>query len=177
MKSPFLLLFLLIFLTVGTFANESFFLMPRDAKQALKSLSHDLKNAKKNIRIAIYSFTHKELADSIKSAARRGVKVTIIFDEESNVRKTYSRLGGLAKLKNVTAYTLKGEANPKKGYAGKMHMKMAVIDDSTIYFGSANWSYSAFSISYELLYRTDSTRIITQSLDYFKELTARATPY
>lgn len=177
MKSALLLLFVLFALVLPALSEESLFLMPRDADRALEALSKDLKNAQKSIQVAIYSFTHKKVADSIKSAARRGVRVTLLFDEESNVKKPYSRLGDLAKLKNITAYTLKGLPNKKKGYAGKMHMKMAIIDGKKIYFGSANWSNSAFSLSYELLYRSDSPEIIKQSQAYFSQMTRQAKPY
>ena len=39
-----------------------------------------------------------------------------------------------------------------KKYSGIMHIKMAVIDKKIVIFGSANWTYSAFSKNYETLF-------------------------
>ena len=148
--------------------------MPRDA---VFHLSNDLKNAQKSIQIAIYSFTHKELAESLKKAARRGVAITIIFDEESNRPKSYSRIGDLAKLRSIHTYTLKGLPNKNKGYWGKMHMKLAIIDGKKAYLGSANWSNSAFSRNYELLFSTDSQPVIRDAQSYFRDMLKTALPY
>lgn len=169
------LIFHLFLLSLG--AVESFYLMPRDGSKAVKALANDLRHAKKSIKIAIYSFTHRELANAIKAAAKRGVAVTVIFDKASNTSKSYTRLGDLAKLKHIKTYTLSGLPNKKRGYMGKMHMKLAVIDGTTVYFGSANWSYSAFSRNYELLYSTDSPDIARDSTRYFNEMLNASTPY
>lgn len=151
--------------------------MPKDAEPALKKLSADLANAQKSIHVAIYSFTHKTLAKSLKKAAKQGVEITIIFDEASNTPKSYSRIGDLAKIRSIRTYTLKGIPNKKRGYWGKMHMKLAIIDGKKVYFGSANWSNSAFSRNYELLYSTDSPSIIKEAQIYFDEMLGYATPY
>lgn len=92
MKSIISLFLIHFMLTLNLFGAESFYVMPKDAQTALKNLSDDLKKAQKSIQVAIYSFTHKTLAKSLKTAAKRGVKVTVIFDEESNRPKSYSRL-------------------------------------------------------------------------------------
>ncbi len=177
MKRVVSLFLILSFFSPLLFAEESIFLMPRDADRAVKTLANDLEHAQKSIRIAIYSFTHKMLAKSLKKAAKRGVKITIIFDEASNRPGGYSRLPDLAKIRSVTTYTLSGLPNRKKGYLGKMHMKLAIIDGKRIYFGSANWSYSAFSRSYELLYRSDSPDIIREADSYFSEMLQAANLY
>ena len=177
MKSIVSLFLIHIFFLSSLHAEESFYLMPRDAKTAISDLANDLKNAKKEILVAIYSFTHKELAQSLKKAAKRGVAVTIIFDEESNKPKSYSRIGDLAKIRSIRCYTLKGLPNKNKGYYGKMHMKLAIIDGKKVYFGSANWSNSAFSRNYELLYSSDSPALINKAGNYFSEILKVSKPY
>jgi len=157
--------------------EESLYLMPRDAESAVSDLAYDLKNAQKSIQVAIYSFTHRELAKSLKKAAKRGVSVTIIFDEESNKPKSYSRIGDLAKIRSIRCFTLKGLPNKNKGYFGKMHMKLAIIDGKKVYFGSANWSNSAFSRNYELLYSSESPKIIKSMEAYFREILHVAKAY
>ncbi|MDQ1341270.1 MAG: hypothetical protein QG567_2428 [Campylobacterota bacterium] len=176
MRYLFVIFSLFFLLTVKSFSIESIFLMPKDSEIALKILCKDLGDAKKSIKASIYSFTHYEIAKAIKKAAKNGAKIEIIFDEESNLDNKDSQLGNLAKIKNIEAYTIKGEQGKKK-YYGKMHMKIAIIDDKKIYFGSANWSHSAFSISYELLYSTTSQEIIDENLVFFNEMLKNSTKY
>lgn len=177
MKKSLLFFFSLFIVVRFAYGGESLYLMPRDADSAVKVLARDLENAKKSIHISIYSFTHKTLAKSLKKAAGHGVTVTILFDAEQNGPKSYTRLGDLAKIKNIDVYTIKGLKDEKKGYFGKMHMKTAIIDGKKAYFGSANWSYSAFSKNYELLYATDSPEIIKECDRFFEQMVEKSTPY
>jgi len=151
--------------------------MPRDAMDGLKTFTRDLKNAKRTIKATIYSFTHKKIAKAIKKAAKRGVKVEIIFDKESNLRKKYSKIGDLSKIKNIKVYYISGFRSKKGHYEGKMHMKMVIIDSKKIYLGSANWSNSAFSLNYELLFSTTNQKIIQKSLKFFNFVKKRAIYY
>ncbi len=159
-------------------AHEQFYLLPKEKDEALKNIIKKINQAKLSIHISIYNFTHKKIAKALKKAAKRGVKIEIIFDEKS-VKKKQGKtvLYYLAKYKNITVYTLKGKLSKKKKYHGIMHMKMAVIDNKIVIFGSANWTYSAFSNNYELLYIEKSYAIAKKFEKYFQQLKKRATLY
>ena len=158
--------------------HEQFYLLPKEKDAALENIIKKIDQAKLSIHISIYNFTHKKIAKSIKKAAKRGVKVDIIFDEKSVKKKQgKTMLYYLAKYKNITVYTLKGKLSKKKKYHGIMHMKMAVIDNKTVIFGSANWTYSAFSNNYELLYITKNYTIAKKFEKYFEKLRKSATFY
>jgi phosphatidylserine/phosphatidylglycerophosphate/cardiolipin synthase-like enzyme len=86
-------------------------------------------------------------------------------------------MGDLAKIKNITVYYINGLKSKNRKYNGKMHMKMAIIDNKLIYFGSANWSKSAFSVNYEILYNTNNLAVIKKGLDYFDFIKQKATLY
>lgn len=179
--SYFLLLTMLLF-SISASANislkEKFFLLPKEKTSALQNLYKEIDLARSTINISIYSFTHKKIAKKLKNAAKRGVKISIIFDEKSTKsQKGKSMLPYLAKYKNITVYKLKGKLAKSKRYHGIMHMKMAVIDSKTIIFGSANWTYSAFSNNYELLYITRDYAIAKKFEKYFLLLKKRAVLY
>ncbi len=132
------------------------FLLPGQSEEALSALIKSIDHSKNSVKITIYNFTHKKIAKRLKAAARRGVKVEIIFDAKSaRTDKRRSMLYYLAKYKNITVYKLKGRYIKRQHRYGIMHMKGAVFDHRRIVFGSANWTYSAFGKNYEMLYVED----------------------
>jgi len=171
----FYLIIVFVSLSSNLVANNNFYLLPQDADKALKAIFKNIDNSKKSIKISIYNFTHKKIAKRLASAAKRGVKVEIIFDERSaNEQKKRSMLYFLAKYKNITVYKLKGKIAKSKKYYGIMHLKTAIFDHKKILFGSANWSYSAFSNNYELLYITKDYAMAKKLEKYFEEMKKRS---
>jgi phosphatidylserine/phosphatidylglycerophosphate/cardiolipin synthase-like enzyme len=81
----------------------------------------------------------------------------------------------LAKYKNITVYKLKGKLSKNKNYYGIMHLKTVLFDHDKILFGSANWSYSAFSKNYELLYIVKDYKIAKKFEHFFEEIKQRST--
>lgn len=151
---------ILAFMTQNLIADALYF-MPYDATNAVNALISEIKSAKKEVKIAIYSFTNREIAKAIRDAAKRGVRFKIAFDYKQNINDTYSQIGYLAKLKNIEVCTLQGKNNGK--YNGIMHNKIALIDDKSVAFGSANWSKSAFEVNYEMM-------IISQNKSYISQI-------
>ncbi len=181
-RLTYLFALMLFLLSTSAYADisskEQFFLLPKEKEKALTSLCKKIDLAASSIHISIYSFTHKKIAKKLKNAAKRGVKIEIIFDEKSTKSKQgKSMLPFLAKYKNITVYRLKGKLAKNRKYHGIMHMKMAVIDNKTVIFGSANWTYSAFSNNYELLYITRNYAIAKKFEKYFKDLKQSSTLY
>ncbi len=178
MKKKFNLFYLIIVfvsLSMQASAKENFYLLPKDAKPALKAIMNNIDQSKKSIKITIYNFTHKKIAKRLQSAASRGVKIEIIFDERSaREQKKKSMLYYLAKYKNITVYKLKGKLSKNRKYHGIMHLKTALFDHDRILFGSANWSYSAFSKNYELLYITKDYKIAKKFEHFFEDMKNRS---
>lgn len=181
MKIALYILTLILIINIPLFATstqESFYFLPKEKDKALKNLYKKIDTANASIFISIYSFTHKDIAKKLKNAAKRGVKIEIIFDNKSTKKKQgKSMLFYLAKYKNITIYKLKGKLSKNKNYHGIMHMKMAVIDNKTVIFGSANWTYSAFSNNYELLYIKQDYAIAKKFKKHFEVLKKRAKLY
>jgi phosphatidylserine/phosphatidylglycerophosphate/cardiolipin synthase-like enzyme len=167
----FYLIIVFISLSTSLTAKENFYLLPKDADIALKAITDSIDQSKKSIKITIYNFTHKKIAKSLKKAAARGVKVEIIFDERTTKeQKKISMIYYLAKYKNITTYKLKGKISKNRKYHGIMHLKTALFDHNKVLFGSANWSNSAFSRNYELIYITKDYAIAKKFDKYFEDM-------
>ncbi len=149
-KPLFLVLLLLAASLYGDVKLKTF-MLPGEAKPALKEMLHRIDGARYRIDAAIYSFTHKKIAKRLANAAKRGVKIRIIFDRESNFKNRRSQIGYLAKFRNIETYLLSGKKRRRGNGFGLMHMKLMIIDNRYTVFGSANWTYSAFGLNYEII--------------------------
>jgi mitochondrial cardiolipin hydrolase len=86
------------------------------------------------ISIAVYAFSAKRLANALAKAAKRGVKVRIILDNE-NARKRYSLDEWLiAQGIEVHFLSVKG---------GSMHHKFMIVDRKALVAGSYNFTNDA----------------------------------
>ncbi len=171
MKKFFLLLFSLYLLA------DEIYILPYETKPALNTLLKSIDLSKNQIDLAIYSFTNHKIAKHLKNAAKRGVKIRIIFDRESNLYNKRSQLRYLAKYKNIKTYVVLGKPFKKKDSYGKMHMKLMIIDNKRVILGSANYSYSAFGKNYEILYIKDDYKIAKKCEKYFERIISKAQEY
>ena len=101
-----------------------------------KALIDEISKSKKSIKIAIYSFTRFNIANSLSRAAKRGVDVKIIWDKSQLDASEY----GPKILQIVQKNKIEVVLVEKKS---KMHHKFAVIDKETVVTGSFNFTTSA----------------------------------
>jgi phosphatidylserine/phosphatidylglycerophosphate/cardiolipin synthase-like enzyme len=108
---------------------------PRAGQDAEQKLIDEISSAKKTLDVAIYSFTDKKVANAIADDKKRGVTVRMISDKECS-GESYQK----ACLKIV-----KGAGVPVKinSHSGIMHLKVSIIDDSSVTTGSYNYTASA----------------------------------
>lgn len=64
--------------------NSEIYLLPSQANIAKDEILDLIKNSNDEIIIAIYNFSYKKLQKELIKAAKRGVNVTVILDEEKN---------------------------------------------------------------------------------------------
>ncbi|MDO7253362.1 phospholipase D-like domain-containing protein [Helicobacter cappadocius] len=177
MKNLFLKLTLIaIFLTTLN-ANDKLYFMPYEQKTALDVLIKSIYSSEENIDISIFSFTNRQIAKALKDMAKKGVKIRIIYDYESNVKNPYSTIGYLSKYNNISTCLLKGKRERNNKYDGIMHQKMAIIDTDIIIIGSANWSKNAFENNYELMLESNDKEMIKKAKSYFSKMFAHCKPY
>lgn len=89
-------------------------------------------NSKKYIYMPVFLITHKELAESLVNASKRGVAVKIILDA-TNTHTSSSKM----KMLRQNGIQVKTE-----NWAGKLHSKSIIIDDLYTVIGSMNFSRS-----------------------------------
>jgi phosphatidylserine/phosphatidylglycerophosphate/cardiolipin synthase-like enzyme len=96
-----------------------------------------IEHARQSIDVAMYTFTDRRIAEVLRHAAERGVRVRVYrdreqYEEELRKRKTVPSI--LAGLPNL-------EVKVKRSN-DLMHEK-SMLADATLRSGSANWSVSA----------------------------------
>jgi PLD-like domain len=115
------------------------------AQDADKELIAVIDGAKTHIYFAIYTFTHKDIAEALARAKARGVDVRGVVDSGQFEEQFSSDVREILENAGIPLVT---EKHP--GGNGIMHLKM-LVTDSTYAHGSYNWTNSATTINDELL--------------------------
>ncbi|WP_205703203.1 MULTISPECIES: phospholipase D family nuclease [Acutalibacteraceae] len=108
---------------------------PRAGQDAEGKLIEEIGSAEKRLDVAIYSFTDKKVADAIAGDKKRGVAVRLISDKECSGASSQK-----ACLKIVKNAGIPVKVN---SHSGIMHLKVSIIDDSSVTTGSYNYTASA----------------------------------
>src|SRR5262245_14235054 len=140
-RLPFLLLFLFprLLMSSSTPADESLnckvkAYFPSTSKIG-EGLSQELKQARKEVLIALYGFNNPALAEDLTKLAQRGVTIRVKIDTAKGADKKDSRLAANLKAAGVTVQTVAA--------GGRNHNKFAIVDDVTVITGSYNWTVKA----------------------------------
>lgn len=119
--------------SLGQQSVEMWFLP--DDPMAIARLKGLIRGAKKCIRIAMFTWTRRDLAKEVIAAKNRGVKVEVALD----------RTQAMGASKEIAQILLKGGVKLKLGQASPLlHHKFMEIDHSILVNGSANWTMAAF---------------------------------
>ncbi len=91
-----------------------------------------IKNAKKSVKVASFSFTHEKLADELVKASIRGINASIVIEskQRNGMESQYERLKGFG-------LNIKVDGNKYN-----MHHKFMIIDGEIVITGSPNFSFS-----------------------------------
>ena len=114
---------------------ENYF-CPEDCnKETINKIIKLIKNAEKSVKVAIFSFTHEELADELLKSDIKGLDVQVLVERrQRNVQKSqYTRLKDFG-------IDIKVDGNKYN-----MHHKFIIIDDKIVVTGSPNYSFSGFN--------------------------------
>lgn len=102
-------------------------------------------SAKKEILVAVYTFTSSQLAWALVRARKRGVDVKVVLDV-SEAENPFSKVEFL-KNKGIETkidyYHILQTQRKMRKFPGKMHHKFAVIDEEVVITGSYNWTATA----------------------------------
>jgi phosphatidylserine/phosphatidylglycerophosphate/cardiolipin synthase-like enzyme len=116
--------------------NVELWFLP-DNKDALMRLKTLIRGAKKNLRVAMFTWTRQDLAKEVIATAQRGVITKVLIDNSS----------GKGVSEKIVKYLKENGVQVALSPAGAplLHHKFMVIDGKTLVNGSANWTRSAFS--------------------------------
>lgn len=100
----------------------------------------NIREAKKEIVIAVAWFTSKTIMDELNNLKRRGINIKVIINNnESNEKfNTYELMNVCSELKKVIMPKRKNT-----NYNNFMHNKYCIIDNEKVIDGSYNWSNNA----------------------------------
>lgn len=110
--------------------------LPDFQNGCIKRVLELINQAEKSIQVALFTFTHPKLLQTLVDAKNRGVRVEVALD-------FYSASGS---SKKAVALLKKEDIPLLISPGGKLlHHKWALIDKKTLLIGSANWTTSAFA--------------------------------
>lgn len=114
---------------------ENYF-CPEDCEiEGVNKVINLLNKANRSIQVAIFSFTHEELADELVKADIRGLDVEILVER----RQRNAQNSQYERLKDF-GVNIKVDGNKNN-----MHHKFIVIDNNIVITGSPNFSWSGFN--------------------------------
>lgn len=107
-----------------------------DDKGAIDRIKSLIEGARKTIRVAMFTWTRRDLAQAIIDAQKRGVKVEVVIDYNASQGAGASIMKFLIQS-HVPVQVSQGSA--------LFHHKFLWIDGTTLVNGSANWTKAAFT--------------------------------
>lgn len=107
-----------------------------DDKEASLEIKKLLRSAQKTIQVAMYTFTREDFAKEIIKAHNRGVRCEVLLDRSMS-QGAGAKITKLFQQNNVPVFISQGTP--------LLHHKMALIDNSILIHGSANWTKAAFT--------------------------------
>jgi phosphatidylserine/phosphatidylglycerophosphate/cardiolipin synthase-like enzyme len=138
------------------------------------ALSERIRDARKQIVMAFFLFktsghpgSYPEiLLRELGEAARRGVRVIVVLEQDARTDSTINRDNRNASERLKKAGVEVYFDSPKK----TMHTKLAVIDGRYTFIGSHNLTQSALRHNNELSVLVDSPAVAEETLNYIKDL-------
>lgn len=110
-----------------------------------KALFAEIDSARKELRIALYQFTSRDLLTHVRNMKKK-VKVRVLLDTEQAQRIPISVHEELIKDGVDVRFVNPPGEGPE---AAKFHHKFLVVDDHTVVTGSYNWTVLADEDNYE----------------------------
>lgn len=140
---------------IGNKFVKTFFAPEEDVVDGIVS---EIEKAKTNIKFMAYSFTHEKIADAVIKRAKKGVKVSGVFEFLGSGSISSNAIYNTLLKSGADLYTYKSP-NSSTSF---MHHKVFIIDDKTVSTGSFNFTHSASN-------ENDENMLVIHSFDTAKE--------
>ncbi len=156
-----------IFVSINISTAREIYVYFTPSYEALDAIIDEINSSEKSIDIAVYDFTSRPLARALVRAKNKGVKIRVILDRSANgPDNKYTKYSFLKANGINVRFAAEHIAWDRKGL---MHNKFAVIDNSVVITGSANWTASAFKINDEnvlIINRLDIANVYEKEFNY-----------
>jgi phosphatidylserine/phosphatidylglycerophosphate/cardiolipin synthase-like enzyme len=130
--------------------------------QDIERIDIDLiNNAHATIRVAMFAFTDRAIAQALARASARGVQIWIYRDHDQFEQEHARRCQVMEVLSGQTTIHVR-----VKGSKELMHEKAVLIDDSTLRDGSSNWSVAALHQDNQVSITHDAKQIKAFNRDF-----------
>lgn len=156
-------------------AVEVLFAPTHDKRMIQARLTDEIGSAKREIVVAVYQFTSRQLADALANARRRGVDVRVLVDgTQAADRGIYGEAlkilesGGVA-LRRVYPAGVDKKGAKMTAQTPRFHHKFCVIDGERLITGSYNWTVQADTDNHENVVLLSKRDVAKQYLDRFEE--------
>jgi phosphatidylserine/phosphatidylglycerophosphate/cardiolipin synthase-like enzyme len=127
---------------------------------------NEINLARKEIQLAIYTFTRPSIYKALAKAQRRQVKVEVKYDAE--VAEWEGMQDAIIYMKDAGITCT--EIVPVKGKTGKMHNKYLIVDQKVVITGSYNYTTAGTILNYENIVVIESSQIARQFYQNFTEI-------
>lgn len=112
------------------------------SNSAFQALLKALDQAKKEVSLSLFTFTHPIIAEKLIELHRKGIKITLKLDG-TTARGASKNVKKLLETEGIKVLASQG--------LQLFHHKWAIIDQKTHILGSANWTKSAFNKNNDLI--------------------------
>lgn len=152
-----------------------FFSPDEDINEKLLSL---IDQEQKHIRIAVFNFTDRNIAQALIRAQKRGVAVEVITD----INCVYDRYNKIDQLYDNNISVQIYDAKQSKSGSGIMHHKFALFsnnraDKALVWTGSCNFTRSGYHANQENAILLDDTKIVDKFLYQFEHIKKQTHSY
>jgi len=106
-----------------------------------KKIQDEIKKAKKSVEIAMFTFTQKDIANSVITAAERNIDDVTVIMEQKQTWFTWVDEAFENTAKERTNFNFVRAENKLAGHSA-MHNKFCIIDGETVITGASNWAKS-----------------------------------
>lgn len=145
-------------------AGEARFSPGPDCRGALEKR---IAGAKRTLDICVFTITDNHLRDTILAAAKRGVKVRIVTDNEK-----LEDIGS-----DIDTFVENGIPVKIDRTEYHMHHKFAIFDEAVLATGSYNWTRSAFTMNNENLVILGHRKLVSAFQKEFERLWSSCANY
>lgn len=140
--------------------------------QSIKYKVIDLiENAKKSIKVMMWQFNDKNIAQELVKAAKKGVKVTVVsddlvaYDGHSAIPDLKAKAVNIPNQNLIVTLDEKSKdlidlSKLRDGFNPFVHHHFMIVDDNTLVFGTNNWTDWGFRMNDEDAMITNNTYLV-----------------